>query len=229
MTHCGKWSVLNPLLSDCTSYPLGFVLLQKPAPTCSLQQCLAFPSLLTSLLFLFWGPFPFPVIGAGLLGGNHLCDWGDLESVTEGMLSESGTLGDYDNPKLITAGLVQQEIWDILDTVTSQEHQGAPECVGEGWLYSLFAQRGTKSDPFPLRSWLGRKEMRMSKGRWKAQEHCSLWAHGWEGEHVHSQLTFPCCDKTPSRAAPRGHGSVTNITPKAVNRCPQPWACCPGE
>lgn len=75
--------------------------------------------------FLFWGSFHFLVIGAGLLGGNHLRDWGDLESVTEGMLSESGTLEDYGNPKLITAGLVQWEIQDILDTDTFQHHQAA--------------------------------------------------------------------------------------------------------
>lgn len=41
------------------------------------------------------------------------------------MLSESGTLEDYGNPKLITAGLVQQEIRDILDTDTFQQHQAA--------------------------------------------------------------------------------------------------------
>lgn len=136
------------------------------------------------------------------------------------MLSESGTLGDYGNPKLITAGLVQQEIRDILDTATAQEHQGCLCLLGrEGW-------RGANNDPFPLRSWLGRKEMRMNKGRWKARKHCSLWACGVRVNTSPGSKRPPAVTKSPSRAAPQGQGSVTNSTAKPRNRCPQSWPCC---
>lgn len=63
------------------------------------------------------------------------------------MLSESGTLGGYGNPKLITAGLVQREIRNILDTDSFQQHQaawGRLWVLRDGEASSVFAQRGRK-------------------------------------------------------------------------------------
>lgn len=99
------------------------------------------------------------------------------------MLSESGTLEDYGNPKLITAGLVQREIPDVLDTDPFQQHQAAWGCLcvsGDRGAASVFAQRGRNKDPFPLRLWLqvsftkgggGKRKRRYEiekKRRWKA-------------------------------------------------------------
>lgn len=88
------------------------------------------------------------------------------------MLSESGTLGDYGNPKLITAGLVQQEIRDIWDTDTSQQHQAVQGCLcvlgREGSTLGLHGRGQIVT--LSLSSWLGRKEIRMNKGRWKARK-----------------------------------------------------------
>jgi len=39
-----------------------------------------FHLIINFFFFLFWGSYEFLVIDAGLLGGSHLCDWGDLES-----------------------------------------------------------------------------------------------------------------------------------------------------
>lgn len=69
------------------------------------------------------------------------------------MLSESGTLEDYGNPKLITAGLVQREIPDVLDTDPFQAASSSlglsVRVRGQGGRLRVCAER-EKQGPFPF-------------------------------------------------------------------------------
>lgn len=59
---------------------------------------------------------------------------------------------DDGNPKLITAGLVQWEIWDILDTDAFQQHHSVQGhlCVSEQEGSYLRVHGGHKQRPIPF-------------------------------------------------------------------------------
>lgn len=64
------WEVLNPLLSDFTSYPVGFVLLQKTSPQLLTATVSGFPLIINSVFFSILGFFSLPSNWCWVAGGK---------------------------------------------------------------------------------------------------------------------------------------------------------------